>query len=247
MIPPTPAAQPVVERGTVPRAAVVALVALAVAVPGMLMIVLWPRGERPMRASQAPGAPVHADATVGRPHPLSGFDLREVSRAPTRIKIWVTPPRSPSAYGLEFEGSGASVRAIVTHRGSAERTTVPLVGSWVDRLNGAIRGTAETSPESVARRMQGGLSADMVIERAGEIPEKYEVRFDPEGPAWAVLDEILSHYGLVSYTVKKGDTPAKIAQKLLGDSRRWPEIMAVNPGLKPDKLQPDDVIFVPKR
>ncbi len=59
--------------------------------------------------------------------------------------------------------------------------------------------------------------------------------------------EILSHYGLVSYTVKKGDTPAKIAQKLLGDSQRWPEVMAVNPGLEPDKLQPDDVIFVPKR
>ncbi len=39
------------------------------------------------------------------------------------------------------------------------------------------------------------------------------------------------------YTVKKGDTLARIASRYLGSSERWREIVAANPGIKPNRLE----------
>ncbi len=222
------------------RMVIVVVVALAVIVPGALVIRYWPRAPWQPRMSQAPAVEPAAAAAPGTPNPLASFDVREVGRAGTRVKLWVTPPGTGCPYGVEFTRRSGDLTAIVQRRGSAEHTPVPVAAGWVDRLNAAVR-------HASARPAQGGVEADLAVEHPGKLPEKYRVRFDPEGPGWTVLDEILSHYGLLSYTVKKGDTPARIAKQLLGDSRRWPEILAVNPGLKPDKMQPGDVIHLPRK
>jgi nucleoid-associated protein YgaU len=224
--------------------AIIVVAALAVLVPGVLALRFWPGARGIARVNQAPAVPADAGSASG---PLASFDLRDAGSGFERVKLWVTPPRSRLAYGIEFVCRGGALNAMVQRRGAAERTPVPMAASWIDRLNAAIRGTGEASPESAARREKRGIVAEMVVERPGEVPGKFAVRFDPEGPGWAVLDEILSHYGLADYTVKRGDTPAGIAKKLLGDSRRWPDILELNPGLKPERMQPGDVIHVPRK
>lgn len=48
-----------------------------------------------------------------------------------------------------------------------------------------------------------------------------------------------------SYTVRKGDTLVRIAKKVYGDARRWPEIIAANPGLDMKKLAPGATLVLP--
>jgi uncharacterized protein len=48
-----------------------------------------------------------------------------------------------------------------------------------------------------------------------------------------------------TYTVQKGDTLARIAKKLYGDPRRWPEIVAANSGFDVKKLSPGATLVVP--
>jgi nucleoid-associated protein YgaU len=47
------------------------------------------------------------------------------------------------------------------------------------------------------------------------------------------------------YVVKKGDHLASIAQSTLGDSGRWKDIVAANPGLDPNKLSVGQKIHIP--
>jgi nucleoid-associated protein YgaU len=50
-----------------------------------------------------------------------------------------------------------------------------------------------------------------------------------------------------TYTVQKGDTLWSIAQKHLGDGKRWREIVELNPGLEPSKLKVGQVIILPAK
>lgn len=48
-----------------------------------------------------------------------------------------------------------------------------------------------------------------------------------------------------AYAVRPGDTLSEIAQHELGSSRRWPELVAANPGLDPGKLRVGQSIRIP--
>ena len=48
-----------------------------------------------------------------------------------------------------------------------------------------------------------------------------------------------------AYVVRSGDTLSEIAQRELGSARRWPEIVAVNPGLDPARLRSGKSIQIP--
>jgi nucleoid-associated protein YgaU len=48
-----------------------------------------------------------------------------------------------------------------------------------------------------------------------------------------------------AYTVRSGDTLSEIAQHELGSAKRWPEIVAANPGLDPAKLRAGKPIQIP--
>lgn len=50
-----------------------------------------------------------------------------------------------------------------------------------------------------------------------------------------------------TYTVKKGDTLWSIATRLLGDGQRWRDIVAMNPGLVPEKLRIGQQIAIPDK
>ncbi|MGN6505227.1 MAG: LysM peptidoglycan-binding domain-containing protein [Tepidisphaeraceae bacterium] len=51
--------------------------------------------------------------------------------------------------------------------------------------------------------------------------------------------------GSRSYTVKKGDTLFSIAKTQLGSGRDWQKIVAINPGLSPQKLRVGQQIVLP--
>lgn len=51
--------------------------------------------------------------------------------------------------------------------------------------------------------------------------------------------------GTRAYEVQTGDTLELIALKHLGAKARWPKIVAVNEGLKPHRLSPGQVIYLP--
>ena len=53
--------------------------------------------------------------------------------------------------------------------------------------------------------------------------------------------------GPVKYTISKGDTLWSIAKKHLGDGKRWKDIVAANPGLKPEKLKVGQIITIPPK
>lgn len=48
-----------------------------------------------------------------------------------------------------------------------------------------------------------------------------------------------------AYVVKKGDSLWRIAERLLGDGRRWKELAAVNGIQNPDMIRPGQVIRMP--
>ena len=48
-----------------------------------------------------------------------------------------------------------------------------------------------------------------------------------------------------SYTVQKGDSLWKIAERHYGNGQRWPDIVAANPGLVPEKLPVGKTIILP--
>jgi nucleoid-associated protein YgaU len=50
-----------------------------------------------------------------------------------------------------------------------------------------------------------------------------------------------------TYTVQKGDTLWSIAQRHLGNGKRWREIVELNPGLEPSKLRVGQVIILPAK
>lgn len=49
----------------------------------------------------------------------------------------------------------------------------------------------------------------------------------------------------MNYTVRSGDTFSSIAKRFLGDARKFPLLLAANPGRDPDSLQVGTALFIP--
>jgi len=65
----------------------------------------------------------------------------------------------------------------------------------------------------------------------------------PKQPAAKPRPKVNGHG---TYTVQSGDVLGVIAQRELGSSKRWPEIVTLNPGLNPDRLQVGTRLQMPK-
>ena len=86
----------------------------------------------------------------------------------------------------------------------------------------SVRGVADTQPKH-------NTEDSTLIEKA------------PAQSSPAVADEKPA-----TYVVKKGDTLSNIATRFLGKASRWPEIIKLNPGLKPQALRAGKIIKIPK-
>ena len=72
----------------------------------------------------------------------------------------------------------------------------------------------------------------------GQTSEAFDARANP-GATSAASSESCTH------TVAAGDTLGEISSAWLGTARRWREITALNPGLKPDQLRIGSVLELP--
>jgi nucleoid-associated protein YgaU len=59
------------------------------------------------------------------------------------------------------------------------------------------------------------------------------------------LDQTPEKAAAKTCEVKDGDTLSSIARRLLGDANRWPEILTMNPGVKPDALRVGQKLVLP--
>ena len=56
---------------------------------------------------------------------------------------------------------------------------------------------------------------------------------------------VTNQQAAVTYVVKQGETLSGLAALFLGSSRRWPELVALNPGVTPQTLKAGQTLVVP--
>lgn len=88
------------------------------------------------------------------------------------------------------------------------------------------------------------LAAGGFIAAAGMINPLYS-EASPATDYKVVRTGLKSDSNQTMYTIKRGDTFARIAKKMLGDGSRWPEIAAANPLVKAQNLQVGNRIIIP--
>lgn len=200
-------------------------------------------------ANDAPVAPFVIDEPASR-------DDRRAERAaepssPQIARAEPAPPEEPEPFSFNQSESDGGLLAELTRRGGS------IVNGVID-LPIASTPLAKTEPEASPRvrwhtvaegeslwsiaehyyadgalwprivEHNEGRIADAGSVRAGvrlEIPDVAGVR--TASPPRAI-ETPASAPGPRTYTVRKGDTIGEIAQKLLGSSRRWPEIVQAN-------------------
>lgn len=86
---------------------------------------------------------------------------------------------------------------------------------------------AENKPANVAAQVQPPVPAPAPVAAATNAPVEVQ----------AVRPAL--------YVVKEGDTLSEIAERYLDGASHWPEIVAVNPGLVPEKLRTGRTIRLP--
>lgn len=124
---------------------------------------------------------------------------------------------------------------------------------------GLLELVMQLNPDVSPKRMQPGK--ELVLPSAAEIAArkapplakasetpKVDAKPDAKGTAKAdpkVVTPIAAEERL--YTVQKGDTFERIAQAELGSRKRTAELMAANPGIKPEGLRKGQRIKLPKK
>jgi len=115
--------------------------------------------------------------------------------------------------------------------------TTPVSIAWYSADDQARQLLAEAAMKSVSR---------LPIESELQEPVAPRPR-DPEGVPVAVEtgEQEAAEQTASSWMVRPGDSMWKIATEVLGDSRRMAQIIALNPGIVPDRLQEGQVIRLP--
>jgi nucleoid-associated protein YgaU len=124
-----------------------------------------------------------------------------------------------------------------------------------------VRLVAESQPGPLQRRPRGGersraaseaqpIGAANVAAPSGEpagapLAETSLVPAEPRPESERAPVRLEPSPAGRAYTVKKGDTLSEIALRELGSSKRWPELVAANPGLDPAKLKLGATIRIP--
>jgi nucleoid-associated protein YgaU len=117
------------------------------------------------------------------------------------------------------------------------------------RAGGVSRGASAAGPSASSEPPDEHLPTapdpDAELQREDPPPAEppaSETRGPREQP---VHDSPIASVPTHAYTVRAGDTLSEIAQRTLGSSRRWPDIVEANPGLDPSKLHVGKSIRIP--
>jgi nucleoid-associated protein YgaU len=200
----------------------------------------------PQRGSpQLDGLPAVAQGGTQRPQ---RSDLPRAGGAPRGNSTPQSPAAGPAGAGAANPAAGAtqpaprSDLAAAAQLGAEERLVAGQPSRFTPLGNSAPQGPVLVG--GAGRLAEGGASA--------EIPRLGGLQATPPGsvpsggaPAGLAQAGNAGPAPLPTYTVQKGDTLSEISQKLLSSSKRSKLILAVNPGLNPDRLQAGQVIKLP--
>lgn len=143
------------------------------------------------------------------------------------------------------DASGIDGRATALVDPKASKTTLRGTGRPLLRESesGLLQGT---EPSTIPMRVDApsglGVQANTLAEGEGEVlsgaeePLRGSTATPPGEPPPERLEGTLPPSSKRLYTVRKGDTLSEIAARELGSSKRWLDIVEVNPGLDPAKL-----------
>ena len=198
----------------------------------------------PQRGSpQLDGLPAVAQGSTPRPQ---RSDLPRAGGAPRANPA----PQAPAAGG---SGAGPANNPPAQPTPRTDLVAAAQMGAEERLLAGQpsrFTPVASSAPEApvlvggAGRLPEGGAGAE--IPRLGGLQATPPGSPPPGGaPAGAVQASNAGPASLPTYTVQKGDTLSEISQKLLSSAKRSKLILAVNPGLNPDRLQAGQVIKLP--
>ncbi len=108
----------------------------------------------------------------------------------------------------------------------------PMAGELVPEVESSAPGSLE-----------GALEGAPEVHTPAEAPARTGTR--REEPARDPIVGRAPASATHAYSVRSGDTLSEIAQRELGSARRWPEIVAANPGLDPARLRAGKTIQIP--
>jgi len=189
------------------------------------------RGKNPDVRTATPSAlpTPRAAASQPRPQPAPVGNAAATAVA-TRTEPALTPVLRPESQPADFR------------RPPAGRVYVVRPGDTLSVIAQRELGTCKRWPEIAALngdldpaklrqgmrlRMPEGSGAARVLVAEATTPSREKAVAPAPAPRPAAG---------ATYTVKSGDVLGVIAQRELGSSKRWPEIVELNPGIDPDRL-----------
>lgn len=163
------------------------------------------------------------------------WDGEEADPAAPRVTPTIVeqPAGTPTPRALP-EGPGPDDRAVLT----ADVRPGPLTAATAQRREELVASEPPPAAEPEEERLEVELQPS-TLAGSGTPSDRTTpaIRPEPKPVRPAASGR--------TYVVKSGDTLGEIAQYQLGTSRRWKEIVAVNPGLDPNKLRLGQTLVLP--
>lgn len=167
--------------------------------------------------------------------------VAQSKRTPAPKKAAQAPRETPAKAALV----SASTRRVTTPTQPARATYVVRSGDSLERI--ARRELGDGSRWREVAELNGIANPNLV--RVGQklaMPGSKAPAPKPEQPRAKQAPAAPATTGGI-YVVAKGDVLSRIAERELGSSKRWREIVALNPGLKPAKLYVGKKLKMPAR
>lgn len=196
---------------------------------------LSPPSSSVLAADPAPMAPIVPASPFGSPNPAPVTET-QLSAAPYVAETLTLAPSAPLSIGSAGSTRPAGPEYVVQKGdslGSIARRTLGNASRWpeIQSLNDGVE------PRSLKVGMKLVLPATASLSRAASVPKAV--------PSKKAAPKEAPKSSGATYVVQKGDSLRSIAARKLGDSDRWREIAALNPGLDPQKLAAGKSIRVP--
>jgi len=218
---------------------------VADAQPGPL--VRQPRGRRPNAQSQTEETPEGAVApqpenesvapltrtpAVEEPAPAPLTPREEPVRDPVVGRATPPPAASSAATHAYVVQSGDTLSEIAQHElGSAKRwQEIVAANTGLDPGKLQVGKSIQIPGTQLAASTRSPASASAAPKTASKDKDK---------------DKVAAPAGQKTWTVGKGENLWKIAERALGDGKRWKEIAALNPRANPDRLVLGQVLTLP--
>jgi hypothetical protein len=172
------------------------------------------------------------------PPSLADVNLRTAGSGSTEVQIFYT--FAGVTYAMDISVKDSVISASVINDCGGRAQSVRLKPEWIDHLHAGLKAAA-------AHPSAKGIPCALtyVSDEGHRITRAWRFNMPEDFKAADTLREIARLYSLDAVVVQPGDTLSSIAQKRLGSAKRYPEILAVNPGLNERHLVPGTRLRLP--